>query len=237
MKNRLYVIALALGLAPGIALAQNPNYPYPSDRQQTDQDRGVQRQDRDDQQRTDQDYDRGTRRDAGNLDRMLHDRYPNSNIAVSYQDNNTVILTGTAATGHDRKDAEDFVRSQLGNARVIDQVQVTGYGRGQYPNGAYNPNGAYPNDRDRDSGYNQQAPDRDRDRDSGYSQQPPDRDRADRDQDNRVPQSDVDANRTDRDRDYAKDKDKDHHKDKDKKHKKDKDKEKNKDRDRDEQPH
>ncbi len=233
MKNQIYVIALTLGLVPGIALAQNAN-PYP-DRQQTDQDRGMQRQDREDQQRTDQDYDRGSRQGAGNLDRLLHDRYPNSNIAVNYQDNNTVVLTGTAANGRDRKDAEDFVRSQLGNARVVDQIQVTGYGPGQYPNGgyypngAYNPNGTYQNDRDHDG-----------DRNSGYNQQRPDRDRTDRDQDNRVPQSDVDANRTDRDRDYARDNDKNHnHKDKDKKHKKDKDKDKDRDRtpDRDQQPH
>jgi hypothetical protein len=256
MKNRFYTLALVFGLAPGFALAQQQGYPsYPSD-----QNRGVQQQpngddqngirhDRDDQ-RMNQDYDRGTQQNAGNLDNLLHRRYPNSNIAVNYQDNNTVVLTGTAATGHDRKDAEDFVRSQLGNARVIDQIQVTGYGREGYPTGAYNPNNGYPNnnypntdrDRDRDSGYNQSVP-----QNGGNYGQQTDRDRnqqVDRDRDRQMPQSDADANRDqDRDRTYANDKDKDKDKDKhhkDKKHK-DKDKDKNKDRDRrtdqDQQPH
>lgn len=224
MKNRLYILALTLGLAPCIALGQNQNYPYPPDRQQTDHDRGMQRQDRDDQQRvdrddqqrTDQDRDRESRRTAGDVDRMLRDRFPNTNISVNHEDNNTVVMTGTAATGHDRKGAEDFVRSQLGSARVIDQVQVTGRG---------------PEDRDRDT-FGQQI---DRDRDQ----------RVDRDQDNRVPQGDVD-NRTDRDRDVKdrdrdhvkdNDKDRDKHNDKDKKHKKDKDRDKDRDRDRDERPY
>jgi hypothetical protein len=220
MKNRYYILALAIGLAPGFALAQaTPNYGYP-DRQQTEQDRGMQRQDRDQQQRTDQDYDRGSRQETGNLDRMLQQRYPNSNIQANYQDNNTVVLTGTAATGRDRKDAIKFVRSQLRGERVVDQIQVTGYGRGAYPNGAYQ-NGYPTGDRDRDSGYNRQGADRDH---ANYGQQNDRGQQVDRDQDNRVPQSDVDANRTDRDRTSAKDQDRDNHKDKDKKHNKDKDK-------------
>ncbi len=240
MKTRFYALALAIGLCPLCALpgmAQQPN---------SDQDRPVQpRMDRDDQNavrqdrddaRRDQDEHRGT--DA-NLQNLLRQRLPNSNIAVNYQNDGTVLLTGNAVSQAERQQAENIVRSQVGNTRIVDQVTVNGYGPGNgtaygYPNGsrAY-PNGTYPNaDRDRDR--TQQGTQQDNDR---YRQDnDANRQNADRDRDNRMPQSDVDSRR-DQDRDQARDNDKKHHKnkDKDKKHKKDKDNndKDNKDRDKD----
>ncbi|MGE5109374.1 MAG: hypothetical protein ACM3JB_00860 [Acidobacteriaceae bacterium] len=246
MKNRINILALVLGLAPGFAFAQAvaPTAPPVDQQQKTDSDRTMQHQQRDDQnqvrrdqddqqRRSDQDYDnnRWSRRDAGNLNDRLHQRFPNTDISANFQGNHTVVLTGTAATGHDRKDAVAFVQSQVGNARVIDQVQVTGYGRGGNPDRGYEnsyPTATYP------------STDRDRDRDNGQARPDEQQQHQQMDRDSRMPQSDVQSNTypdRDKDRDHYKDKDKDKHKDKDKVKDKDKQKDKDRDSDNDQVPH
>jgi hypothetical protein len=208
MKVSNYLLALALGVTPAIALAR-PAAPASSPAQQTDRDDN-----------------RGYQGNSADLQRELSQRFPNSNMGVSYQNNNTVVLTGNVPNVQSRQYAEQIVRSRIGNAQLIDQVTVNGQAMSNYPNGAY-PSGAnstYSNgDRDRDNTTNQG----DRDRDNSYNKQG-DRDRGqDADRDHRMPQSDADANRDrdHKDRDaYKKDNDKKHNKNKDKdKDKKDKD--------------
>jgi hypothetical protein len=220
MKVSNYLLALALGVTPAIALAR-PAAPASSPAQQTDRDDN-----------------RGYQGNSADLQRELSQRFPNSNMGVSYQNNNTVVLTGNVPNVQSRQYAEQIVRSRIGNAQLIDQVTVNGQAMSNYPNGAY-PNGTYPSgtsstysngdrDRDRNSGYSNQG---DRDRDNTTNQgdrdnKQGDRDRGqDADRDHRMPQSDADANRDHRDRDaYKKDNDKKHNKNKDKdKEKKDKD--------------
>jgi hypothetical protein len=189
MRSKLCTLALVLGLSPLAMLA-------PSAVAQ-DRDR-----DRDDRQQ-------GTWTRNNDLQNALHQRVPNSNIAVNWQNNNTVVLTGTAATERDRQYADQLVRSQVGNARVIDQVSVNGYNSAYgYPNNGTYSNG-YPNNGTYSNG------DRDRDRDSRIDA---DRDRA---------RTDADRNDNDRD-DHAQMKDKDRDHDKKYKNKKDKDKDKDK---------
>jgi hypothetical protein len=239
MKAKFISLALVLGLGPANGLAQSPAASYP-DQQQIDRDRATQpQQDRDDRQDRDDQSRRGndSHASADKVQRMLRERVPNSNIAVNMRDRNTVVLSGTAANDRDRQYADQLVRSQYGNVRVIDQVTVNGYANGSgYPNGGYSNT-----DRDRDNGYNRQGEsDRDRntgynrsDRENGYNQSDRDRDQQNVDRD-RMPQTDADANR-DRDRDQDRktsDNDKKHKKDKDK-YKKDKDKDDRKDQDKD----
>ncbi len=183
MRNRFYILALVVGLAPGIALAQ--------DQQTTDRDRDMQRQQEDmpgnwnarhsqeqrdngyqksDQdQRSDQDY-RGSRLGSRNWNNRLHQRFPNSNMSAEYRDNNTVVLTGNAGSDRDRQEAEQWVRSQAGDARVIDRVTVNGR---SYDNGysrsdrdRSNRNEDYDNsqhrDRDRNRPDNDQGQDQDK---------------------------------------------------------------------------
>jgi hypothetical protein len=215
MKNKLCTFALVLGLSPLAMLAPAASA----------QDRD---HDRDDRQQ-------GTWTRNNDLQNALHQRVPNSNIAVNWQNNNTVVLTGTAASDRDRQYADQLVRSQVGNARVIDQVTVNGYNsayrNGTYSNG-YPNNGTYSNgDRDRD---NRTDADRDRNRTDN------DRDdrvrRNDNDRDDQARRNDADDHRqmSDNDRDHDK-----KHKDKDKKNK-DKDKKDKDDRgdhDSDNRPH
>lgn len=202
MKNRLCTLALVLGLSPLAMLAPSA---FAQDR------------DRDDRQQ-------GTWTRNNDLQNALHQRVPNSNIAVNWQNNNTVVLTGTAATDRDRQYADQLVRSQVGNAQVIDQVTVNGY-NSAYPNGypnngtysnGYPNNGTYSNgDRDRDS-----RTDADRDR----ARTDNDRARNDNDRDDQVRRNDNDRD----DHRQMSDKNRDH--DKKYKNKKDKDKDKNKDK-------
>ena len=206
MKNKLCTLALVLGLSPLAMLAPAAS---------------AQDRDRDDRQQ-------GTWTRNNDLQNALHKRVPNSNIAVNWQNNNTVVLTGTAATERDRQYADQLVRSRVGNARVIDQVAVNGY-NSAYANG-YPNNGTYSNgDRDRDRD-NKTDADRDRARTDN------DRVRTDNDRDDQVRRNAADDHQqmSDNDRDHDK-----KHKDKDKKDK-DKDKKDKDDRgdhDSDNRPH
>jgi hypothetical protein len=133
MKDRFYTMTLVLGLAPGLAVAQEAPFTPPAvpadsqqinrdGRQQDREDQNAIRHDRDDQQRPGW----GSGNEAGNLSDLLHRRYPESSIVANYRDNNIVVLTGNAASDRDRQDAEQFVRSEVGNARVINQIAVNG---------------------------------------------------------------------------------------------------------------
>lgn len=203
MRSKLCTLALVLGLIPLAMFAPAAQ---------------AQDHDRDDRQQ-------GTWTRNNDLQNALHQRVPNSNIALNWQNNNTVVLTGTAATERDRQYADQLVRSQVGNVRVIDQVSVNGY-NSAYPNG-YPNNGTYSNgDRDRDS-----RTDADRDR----ARTDNDRARNDNDRDDQVRRND-----SDRDRQQVSQNDRDH--DKKNKDKKDKDKDKkdkdnNGDHDSDNRPH
>lgn len=221
MRTKLCTFALVVGLSP---IAMVAPYAAAQDRDNRVQQNG----DRDDQNRN------GTW-GTNNLQNALHQRVPNSNIAVSYQNNNTVVMTGTAATERDRQYAEQMVRSQVGNARVIDQVSVNGY-NSAYPN-SYPNNGSYSNG-DRDADRDRARTDNDRDNRTDV-----DRDRARTDNDQY--RNDNDQARQangDRDRDNQQMSDKDRryhdkkHKDKDKKNKNKKDKDDRGDHDSDNRP-